>query len=140
MEQNLMKSLPANPLPCDPELLVDQLKISERRVLLFGQPGIGKSTLAGALAKRLAVPGHQARCLSADPGSPDFGVPGAVCLGSWRGNGWSLQRLEPLCTLDAARFRLPLISAVRKLAGVESDKPLLLDAPGVVRGQPSWNA
>ncbi len=121
-------------LACRPELLVDQLPIGNHRVLIFGQPGIGKTTLAAGLAGQLAISGHRIFCLGADPGSPDFGVPGAVCLGTWQAGKWSPVRVEPLCTLDAARFRLPLVSAVAKLAAEVTEPSLLLDAPGVVRG------
>ena len=102
--------------------------------MLFGQPGIGKTTLAQSLAKQLSGLGRTVRCLSADPGLPAFGAPGAVCLGLWQPAGWSLKRLEALCSLDAARFRLPLTGAVAALADNVSDGTLIVDAPGVIRG------
>lgn len=118
----------------EPAKIVDALLGKTRRVLLFGQAGIGKSTLAAALARHLHERDRGAWCLSADPGSPAFGVPGAINLGHWDECGWAPNKMEALCTLDAARFRLPLISAVRCLAdGIEADT-LLLDAPGVIRG------
>ena len=91
---------------------------SDRRVMLLGQPGVGKSTLARGLAVQLHAAGRSISYLSADPGSPPFGIPGAVCLGDWTPAGWSLRGLEALCTLDAGRFRLPLVSAVRALAAL----------------------
>jgi ribonuclease BN (tRNA processing enzyme) len=118
----------------DPSDIVQRLLYRRRRVLLFGRPGIGKSTLASRLAAVLFERGSSVWCLAADPGSPLFGVPGAVCLGCWEQQGWSLEKLEALCTLDAARFRLPLITAVRHLAAEVVEDTLLLDAPGVVRG------
>ncbi|MCI0355864.1 MAG: hypothetical protein L0099_12605, partial [Acidobacteria bacterium] len=42
--------------------------------------------------------------------------------------------LEALCSLDAGRFRLPLVAAVRRLAEIQAPGTLLVDAPGVVRG------
>jgi ribonuclease BN (tRNA processing enzyme) len=42
--------------------------------------------------------------------------------------------MEALCSLDAARFRLPLITAVRRLLERVPPGILMLDAPGVVRG------
>jgi len=121
-------------LPADPGAIVDAILGIDRRVLLIGQPGIGKSTLAGMLAESLGRSGRACRCIGADPGSPRFGVPGAVCLGRWDGDGWALERLEALCTLNGGRFRLPLVSAVARLAPSDMPGTLLVDGPGVVRG------
>nr|WP_240193324.1 Clp1/GlmU family protein [Desulfobulbus alkaliphilus] len=106
----------------------------DRRVLLYGPPGTGKSTLAKRIAAALAQKGRECRCLNADPGSPAFAVPGAVSLGLWYQHAWQILAMEPLCSLDAGRFRLPLISLVRRLTARESTGVLLLDSPGVVRG------
>ncbi len=120
-------------LECSPRRLVQQLCMKQRRILLTGQPGVGKTTLAAALAGELAHTGQRVWGLSADPGSPGFGVPGAVSLGEWQDNGWCLLCAGALCSLDAARFRLPLISLVRRLVAGMGAGPLLLDAPGVFR-------
>src|SRR5687767_10587457 len=85
------------------------------RVLVTGAPGTGKSTLVARLAETLASQGLVVGGIGADPGTPTFGIPGAVCLGEWRKGGWQVLAMEPLCSLDAARFRLPLVGAVRKL-------------------------
>lgn len=105
-----------------------------RRVLLIGEPGIGKTTLVAQVAASLEARGVTCCCLRADPGSPGFGPPGTVCLGEWRDGQWHTQRLEGVCTLDAARFRLPLVEAMQRLTQGSPDTPLLVDAPGVVRG------
>jgi ribonuclease Z len=106
-----------------------------RRVLLFGSPGSGKSTLAAKLAVELAKDRVICACVSADPGSPSFGVPGAVCLGRWSPDGWICKNWEPLCSLDAARFRLPLIQALHRLMKhVLPPQFVFVDAPGVIRG------
>ena len=118
----------------DPELLAAKLTGADRRLLLCGESGIGKSTLADELAGLFAEAGRSCLGISADPGSPAFGVPGAVCLGRWRDAGWQLLALEALCTLDAGRFRLPLVSAVRRLAPTLPPGMVLVDAPGIVRG------
>jgi len=123
-----------DPLKHSIETIIDRIFPVDRRVLLFGETGIGKSTLARELARKLAGSGRACFCLSADPGSPAFGIPGAVCLGSWRKDGWQLHHCEALCSLDAGRFRLPLVSAVKRAAARHDQGVLLVDAPGVVRG------
>ncbi len=120
--------------PCQPALLCEQLLQRDRRVLLLGPSGSGKTTLAARLAAEVANRGRRVSCLAADPGSPAFGAPGAVCLGDWLEGVWSLRAMEALCTLDAARFHLPLAAAAAALARDVDDGTLLVDAPGVVRG------
>ena len=129
------ENLRQSPLPCTAgEIIAAQLQ-DDRRVLLLGASGSGKSTLAAALADGLVAAGRACRCISADPGSPAFGPPGAVALGERGADGWRTLALEPLCTLDAARFRLPLAGAVRRLAAVRAHGgTLLVDSPGLVRG------
>lgn len=114
--------------------LVAALQTGVSRVLLYGPPGVGKSTLVGDLAAALSAAGQTCRCISADPGTPAFGIPGVVTLGERTEEGWETISNESLCTLDAGRFRLPLISAVRRLASRAVGGVLLIDGPGVVRG------
>ena len=106
----------------------------DRRVLLFGAPGVGKSTLVTELAEHFAQLRRSCCCISADPGSPLMGVPGAVTLGHWQLDSWQADQYSALCTLDAGRFRLPLVSAIRRLIKQPSDGVMLVDVPGVVRG------
>ncbi len=127
----------ANTLPVLPHTsaeIIDAALAVDRRVLITGAPGTGKSTLGAALAQKLAQTGRDCWCIGADPGSPAFGIPGAVCLGRWDDGDWALGGIEALCTLDAGRFRLPLVAAVRRLARDLAPGMLLVDGPGVVRG------
>lgn len=109
-----------------------------RRILLWGEMGTGKSTLAMALTRLLSR--HEGFCqfLELDPGRPPFGVPGAVCRGWWAGDRFEWTDVQALCSLDAARFRLPLIRAVRHLLDLLSQTghtgPIVIDPPGVTRG------
>ena len=121
------------PLACCAADIIGRLLTHDRRVLLFGPPGIGKSTLAASIGRALDAAGRRCWCISADPGSPGFGVPGSVSLGRWEDGAWRLVASEALCTLDAGRFRLPLVSAVRCLSQKVQDGVLLIDGPGVVR-------
>ena len=102
-------------------------------MLFFGVPGIGKSTLCTGVARELSAAGNPCRCLGADPGTPAFGLPGAVSMGYLLEDDWGVEAWRPLCTLDAGRFRLPLVEAVQDLAGGCAGT-LLLDSPGVTRG------
>jgi ribonuclease BN (tRNA processing enzyme)/energy-coupling factor transporter ATP-binding protein EcfA2 len=121
-------------LQADAAEIVSAVLAKERRVLLCGAPGVGKSTLVSILAAELAQQGQECWCLGADPGSPLMGVPGAVSLGRWVEGDWQVGSVAALCTLDAGRFRLPLVSVVRQLMQSPIEGTLLIDGPGVVRG------
>jgi ribonuclease BN (tRNA processing enzyme) len=114
--------------------LTHRISVAEGKWLIWGPPGTGKTTLASTLARHLASAGVHCLGIAADPGSPGFGVPGAIALGRWAQSDWHVERLAPLCTLDAVRYRLPLVLALRRLAVQASSHPLLVDAPGAVRG------
>ena len=121
-------------LPYCPSSLAEQMLTGGQRILLYGETGIGKSTLASELARALSDRALACFCISADPGSPGFGLPGTVSLGQCQESGWQVLAFEALCTLDAGRFRLPLLSAVNRLMQKAPQGFMLIDAPGVIRG------
>ena len=110
----------------------------DARVLFWGAMGVGKSTLALALAHWFGRHQGTGRILSLDPGSPAYGVPGALNRGRWSGDAFRWDGCCALCTLDAVRFRLPLVQAAGQLLtdAAQSDPsgPMVIDPPGVVRG------
>jgi len=114
----------------DPDVLVDML-MSAPRVLFVGASGRGKSTALRAVADRR---GPGCPVIGADPGRPAFGPPGALGLARRRGGAWEVEALAALGSLDAVRFRLPLVAAAARLAARAGEGPLLVDAPGVSRG------
>lgn len=118
----------------NPIQIVGEILTTDQRLLLLGETGIGKSALAAAIADAIARAGRSCWCISPDPGTPAFGVPGAVSLGLRQDHYWQTVEQQPICILDAARFRLPLISAMQELLNTDTHGTLLIDAPGTVRG------
>ncbi len=126
-----MPELPALPEPGD---LARRLPLAGERLLVAGAMGTGKSTLAEGLADAIAAARCACPVITADLGQPLFGPPGAAALAERRDERWHVRAIAGVASLDAARFRLPLVEAVRRLAGDVPSGPLLVDAPGVFRG------
>lgn len=106
-----------------------------RRILLQGAMGAGKTTLAIKLLHSLGGQTGRRLLLELDPGTPPFGIPGAISLSELANGRFGTIGLQALCTLDAGRFRLPLILAAgRLMKKVNNDDILVIDPPGLVRG------
>jgi ribonuclease BN (tRNA processing enzyme) len=118
----------------DPTALAQAYLHPGHRVLVFGEKGTGKSTLCAELADASSRLGQNCRVLSLNPGSPAFGPPAAVSCGVRRDGEWHVVDFEAVCTLDAARFRLPLVIAIERLVARAGAGCLLVDAAGVSRG------
>ena len=120
---------------------VDRLGLrleGHHRILFWGEMGVGKSTLALELVRSLSRKLSHCQILSLDPGTPPFGIPGSISRGWWSGQGLKWGDCQALCTLNAGRFRLPLVVAARRLLGVaeavNEGGQIVIDPPGVVRG------
>lgn len=118
----------------DPGALGRRLLAGGGRLLVAGAMGTGKSTLVERMADAVAAELGACRVLTADLGQPLLGPPGAAALGERRDGRWRLHGIAGVASLDAARFRLPLLEAVRRLARRAPSGPLLVDAPGIFRG------
>lgn len=137
-----MSPFAAQPFNCDRIDALAAHLAGRRRILITGEIGAGKSTLAIRLLRFIAAQGGRCRLLELDPGTPPLeipGIPGTVCLAEAVGDKLLRHGFQALCTLDGGRFRLPLILAARRLlAGIEreneTDTIVLIDPPGVVRG------
>lgn len=117
--------------------LLELMLSSDARIMLFGAGGLGKTHLAAELCRALHERGQASGCLSADIGNPGFGAPGAVNLAEWTNGDWRLLDLEAVCSLDAARFRLPLMMAAGRVLARHPAPVRVVDAPGLVRGAPA---
>ncbi len=73
--------------------------------------------------------------VSSDPGSPVLGPPAAVSLGVVREGSVELAALSAVGTLDAARYRLAVVTEVAALVrALPSDRSLVVAAPAITRG------
>lgn len=122
----------------DPRILARTVLDGGGRALLAGEVGSGKSTLVAALADALVAIRGGCAAIGADPGQPAFGPPAALALALREGGAWRPLRVEGIATLDAGRYRLPLVEAfgllVRAAEAEAPGFPLLVDAPGLHRG------
>jgi ribonuclease BN (tRNA processing enzyme) len=98
-----------------------------------GECGV-RARLLGELAANFERLGSETVVITADLGLPFLGPPGAVTRLRRRNGDWAVERIEPLCTLDAARFRLPLLLACRRALEDSSGAPVLVEVPRLTRG------
>ena len=104
-----------------PDVVAERLQSASGPVLLLGVSRSFVAELARATGREV---------VTADIGAPLFGAPGAIGTGRYEGGGWKLLRVEALCTLDAARFRLPLLMALQRAVSGHA----LVQLPGITRG------
>ena len=105
-----------------------------RRLLVLGHGSDPKTQLLADLAGQLATDNGRCSCLSTNLGLPPFGPPGAVALAGFADGHWQSPRLAAICSLDAGRFRQPLVTAVHQLNQAHDDAPLLVDVPTLSGG------
>ena len=98
-----------------------------------GECGV-RARLLGELAANFERLGSETIVVTTDLGLPFLGPPGAVTRLRRRNGDWAVERIEPLCTLDAARFRLPLLLACRRALEDSSGAPVLVEVPRLTRG------
>ena len=103
-------------------------------VLVAGGERAFRSRLLNELAGDLEKLGSETVVVTADLGLPFLGPPGAVTRLRRTHGDWAVERVEPLCTLDAARFRLPLLLACRRALEGSSGAAVLVEAPRLTRG------
>ncbi len=114
--------------------LAERILRSPSAVLFAGGERAFRSRLVNELAGDLEKLGSETVVVTADPGLPFLGPPGAVTRLRWTEGDWAVERIEPLCTLDAARFRLPLLLACRRALEGSSGGVVLVEAPRLTRG------
>jgi ribonuclease BN (tRNA processing enzyme) len=114
--------------------LAERVLDSSSAVLVAGGERTVRSRLLAELAAELERRGSDTIVVTADLGLPFLGPPGAVTRLRRSSGSWAIERVEPLCTLDAARFRLPLLLAVRRALDGVASAPLLVEVPRLTRG------
>ena len=121
-------------LPVEAHAAVATVLRAHERLLLLAASGLDRRPLLSAAAQFAVERKIRAWWVDADPGMPTLGPPGAISLACGAGAGWKVETIEPLCSLDAARFRLPLIQAVARLVSATASDRLLINAPGLFAG------
>jgi ribonuclease BN (tRNA processing enzyme) len=117
-----------------PRELAERIVARGGRALLVGGDGRARQSLAEELLSELGRRSVSALVASSDVSLPLLGPPGAVSLGALSSGRLHSIRIEAVCTLDAARFRLPLVVALERLLDAVEADVLLLEVPRVTRG------
>ncbi len=112
----------------------EQLLGSASPVVVAGGERAFRSRFLSELAAELERLGSETIAVTADLGFPFLGPPGAVTRLRHSDGAWAFERIEPLCTLDAARFRLPLLLACRRVVAGTFGTPVLIEIPHLTRG------
>lgn len=103
-------------------------------MLVAGGERAFRSRFLSELAADFQLLGSETIVVTADLGLPFLGPPGAVTRLRRKAGEWANELIEPLCTLDAARFRLPLLLACRRAIEDSPGAPVLMEIPRLTRG------
>jgi ribonuclease BN (tRNA processing enzyme) len=117
--------------------LAARLEESASPVLVTGGERVFRARILNEVALDLERHGARPLVVTADPALPFLGPPGAVTRLRRERGEWTLERVEPLCTLDAARFRLPLVLACRRALEGATGTPIFVEVPRLTRGMGS---
>ncbi|HEY7698432.1 MAG TPA: hypothetical protein VIE88_08440, partial [Vicinamibacteria bacterium] len=117
--------------------LAARLREISSPVVVAGGERAFRARLLSELGVELARHGAEPLLVTADPALPFHGPPGAVTRLRWTSGSWAIERVEPLCTLDAARFRLPVVLACRHALEGAKSVPTFVEVPRLTRGMGS---
>jgi ribonuclease BN (tRNA processing enzyme) len=117
--------------------LAARLREISSPVVVAGGERSFRARLLSELVVELERHGAEPLVVTADPALPFHGPPGAVTRLRWTRGNWAIERVEPLCTLDAARFRLPLVLACRRAFEGAASVPVFVEVPRLTRGMGS---
>ncbi|MGH9320947.1 MAG: MBL fold metallo-hydrolase [Vicinamibacteria bacterium] len=117
--------------------LAERLLRCGSTALLTGGERDARRSFLNHLAPELERLGATVVAVTADLGLPFLGPPGAVTRARPRNGEWVVERIEALCTLDAARFRLPLLLACRRALEDSAGVFIIVEVPRLTRGMAS---
>ena len=119
--------------------VLDTLTDAPGTTLLLGGMDAGKTTFTRLLAHRWLAAGRPPALLDADLGQSEIGPPACVGLALLDAPALALSDLAPLAlafvgTTSPPSVLLELVAAIRRLADLAADRPLLIDTSGYIHG------